>query len=119
MSRPRALPSHLHHLPVRDAALMGGPGLGPETTAASAAASLIDLAAGLVLLRAGRRNRSITLEADRKHLMTDVWTSACVIVGVAAVAISGWERLDPIIALLVAINIGVTGGERSRGGGAR
>ncbi|WP_018656708.1 cation diffusion facilitator family transporter [Actinomadura flavalba] len=68
-------------------------------------ASAINLAVGLLLLRAGRRYRSIVLEADGKHLMTDVWTSAGVIVGVAAVALTGWYVLDPIIALLVAANI--------------
>jgi cation diffusion facilitator family transporter len=77
--------------------------------AVSAVASAINLAVGLVLLRAGRRHRSITLEADGRHLMTDVWTSAGVIIGVAAVAVTGWERLDPIVALLVAANIVVAG----------
>lgn len=78
--------------------------------AVSAGATLINLAVGLVLLRAGREERSIVLEADGKHLITDVWTSAGVIAGVAAVALTGWEILDPIIALVVAVNIVVTGG---------
>lgn len=78
--------------------------------AVSAGATLINLAVGLVLLRAGREERSIVLEADGKHLITDVWTSAGVIAGVAAVALTGWEILDPIIALAVAVNIVVTGG---------
>lgn len=85
----------------------------------SAVASAINFAVGFVLLRAGRRARSIVLEADGRHLMTDVWTSAGVIVGVAAVALTGWERLDPLIALAVAVNILVTGGglvRRSAGG---
>jgi len=77
--------------------------------AVSAAASLINLAVGLLLVRAGRAHRSITLEADGRHLMTDVWTSAGVIAGVAAVALTGWDRLDPVIALLVAANILLTG----------
>jgi cation diffusion facilitator family transporter len=77
--------------------------------AVSAVASAINLGVGLLLLRAGRRHRSITLEADGRHLMTDVWTSAGVILGVAAVALTGWERLDPIIAMVVALNIVVTG----------
>jgi cation diffusion facilitator family transporter len=77
--------------------------------AVSAGASVINLVVGLVLLRAGRRERSVTLEADGRHLLTDVWTSAGVIVGVAAVALTGWERLDPIVALAVALNIVVTG----------
>jgi len=48
---------------------------------------------------------SITLEANAQHLLTDVWTSAGVLVGVGAVAFTGWERLDPIVAFLVAGNI--------------
>ena len=45
----------------------------------------------------------MTLEADAQHLMTDVWTSAGVIAGVAAVALTGWLWLDPVLALLVAL----------------
>jgi cation diffusion facilitator family transporter len=75
----------------------------------SAGASAINLVVGLLLLRAGRKHRSIILEADGKHLMTDVWTSVGVIIGVAAVAITGWELLDPLIALAVAVNIIYTG----------
>jgi cation diffusion facilitator family transporter len=71
----------------------------------SVAASAINLAVARVLLRAGRLHRSITLEADARHLITDVWTSAGVLIGVAAVALTGWQRLDPLIALLVAANI--------------
>ena len=87
--------------------------------AVSSVASLINLAVGWLLLRAGRQERSIVLEADGRHLMTDVWTSAGVIAGVAAVALTGWDRLDPIIALVVAANIVVTGSSllrRSIGG---
>jgi cation diffusion facilitator family transporter len=62
-----------------------------------------------VLLRASREHRSIALEADSRHLMTDVWTSVGVIAGVGAVAMTGWERLDPLIALAVAVNIVFTG----------
>lgn len=68
-------------------------------------ASLVNLAAALVLRSAGRRLRSVALEADSRHLLTDVVTSAGVVVGVALVAITGWDRLDPIVALLVAANI--------------
>jgi cation diffusion facilitator family transporter len=71
----------------------------------STGASLINLVVGMLLLRTGRKYRSITLEADGKHLMTDVWTSVGVIAGVAVVTITGWERLDAIIALAVAANI--------------
>src|SRR4030095_14829693 len=72
-------------------------------------ASLINLGAALVLMRAGKRHDSITLEADGKHLMTDVWTSAGVIVGVALVYLTGWLRLDPLVALAVALHIIWTG----------
>ncbi|MGE5319310.1 MAG: cation diffusion facilitator family transporter [Hyphomicrobiaceae bacterium] len=73
--------------------------------AVSAIAALVNLGAARVLLAAGQRNHSIALEADARHLMTDVWTSAGVIAGVAAVALTGWQRLDPLIALAVAANI--------------
>ena len=75
----------------------------------SVAASLVNLFVARVLLRAGISHRSITLEADARHLMTDVWTSAGVLIGVGAVALTGWERLDPAVALLVAANIVWTG----------
>jgi cation diffusion facilitator family transporter len=77
--------------------------------AVSFAASVINLAVALVLLRAGKQHHSITLEANAQHLMTDVWTSAGVMVGVGAVVASGWLRLDPIVAMLVAANIVWTG----------
>lgn len=73
--------------------------------ALTSAASAINLGVGLLLIRAGRRHHSITLEADGRHLMTDVWTSAGVIAGVALVFITGWLRLDPLIALAVAVHI--------------
>jgi cation diffusion facilitator family transporter len=85
--------------------------------AVSAGASLINLAVGYLLLPIARR--SIVLEADGKHLMTDVWTSVGVIVGVAAVAATGWERLDALVALAVGVNILYTGSglvRRSVGG---
>ncbi len=75
----------------------------------SVAASLINLFVARVLLRASKQYRSITLDADARHLMTDVWTSAGVLVGVGAVALTGWTRLDPIVACLVAANIIWTG----------
>lgn len=75
----------------------------------SAVASLINFLVSRSLSKAGREYRSIALEADAKHLMTDVWTSAGVIVGVAAVAITGWAILDPLIALAVAAHIVWTG----------
>lgn len=71
----------------------------------SIAASLINLAAALVLMRAGRKYDSITLEANAHHLLTDVWTSVGVVVGVGMVALTGWQRLDPVVAFIVAGNI--------------
>lgn len=75
----------------------------------SLAASAINFAVARVLLGAGRRHGSIALQADAHHLMTDVWTSAGVLVGVSAVAVTGWQWLDPVIALAVALNILWTG----------
>lgn len=75
----------------------------------SIVASLINLGVALVLLRAGKRYGSITLEADARHLLTDVWTTVGVLVGIALVWLTGYERLDPIVALLVAANILYTG----------
>jgi cation diffusion facilitator family transporter len=75
----------------------------------SIAASLINFAVSRVLLKQGRERRSITLEADAHHLMTDVWTSIGVIGGVTIAGLTGWGTLDPIIAVIVAINIIWTG----------
>jgi cation diffusion facilitator family transporter len=72
-------------------------------------ATVINLGVARVLLRAGRRHESITLEADAQHLMTDVWTSLGVIVGVGAAALTGWHRLDAIVAIAVALNVLHTG----------
>jgi cation diffusion facilitator family transporter len=71
----------------------------------SAAASGINLAVGMLLIRVGRKQHSIALEADGHHLITDVWTSAGVIAGVALVVLTGWLRLDPLVALAVAVHI--------------
>jgi cation diffusion facilitator family transporter len=76
---------------------------------ASGVASVVNLGVGIELVREGRRQGSIVVEADGRHLLTDVWTSVGVIVGVTAVAVTGVERLDPLIALAVALNIVVTG----------
>ena len=78
---------------------------------ASVGLGLTILASGLnfvvarVLMRAGRKYRSIALEADAQHLFTDVWTSAGVILGVGLVVLTGWLVLDPLIAIAVAVNI--------------
>lgn len=71
----------------------------------SVAASFVNLFIALVLLKASKKYESITLRANAHHLLTDVWTSGGVLVGVGAVALTGWERLDPIVAFIVAGNI--------------
>jgi cation diffusion facilitator family transporter len=71
----------------------------------SIVASLVNFAASRILLKAGKRENSITLEADAQHLMTDVWTSVGVIAGIGIVAVTKWDALDPIIAVLVGLNI--------------
>lgn len=75
----------------------------------SVVASLVNLGVSVVLMRAAKQYDSITLKANAHHLMTDVWTSAGVLVGVGAVAVTGWLWLDPTVALLVAANIVWTG----------
>src|SRR6516162_5600362 len=77
--------------------------------AISLLASLINGAVAWVLLRAGRRHGSIVLEADGRHLLTDVWTSAGVLAGLGLVWATGVQWLDPVIALAVAANILWTG----------
>jgi cation diffusion facilitator family transporter len=71
----------------------------------SVVASVINLATAKILMKVGREQNSISLEADAHHLMTDVWTSAGVIAGVGLVWVSDWLWLDPVIAMLVALNI--------------
>jgi cation diffusion facilitator family transporter len=82
------------------------PGLG---IAISLLAAGVNLSVALVLRRVGRRERSIALEADAQHLLSDVATSAAVAVGVGAVVLTGWEALDPVIGLLVGVNLGLAG----------
>lgn len=77
--------------------------------AVSIVATAINLVVSLVLLREGRRARSITLEADGQHLLTDVFTTAGVLAGVTVVAITGVHWLDPVIAILVALWIARNG----------
>ncbi len=73
--------------------------------ALSMLASLINFGVAYILLHAGKRYQSITLEADARHLMTDVWTSVGVLFALGAVTLTGWQILDPLIAIGVAINI--------------
>lgn len=82
----------------------GGIGL-----AISSAASGLNAFTAVVLMRAGRKFRSATLVADSRHLMTDVWTSVGVLVGVGLVYVTGYVRLDALVALAVGLNIIVTG----------
>lgn len=72
-------------------------------------ATAINGGVAMILLKAGRRLRSITLRADAHHLFTDVWTSGGVVLGILLVKVTGWLVLDPLIALAVAINIVWTG----------
>jgi cation diffusion facilitator family transporter len=76
---------------------------------ASAAASIINLVVARILIREGKRQRSLVLEADGRHLMTDVWTSVGVVAGVLGVGLTGWKQLDPIVAFAVAANVVITG----------
>ncbi|QCB47005.1 cation diffusion facilitator family transporter [Hydrogenophaga sp. PAMC20947] len=73
--------------------------------ALSVASSALNGLLAWVMFRAAKEHRSIALEADAKHLVTDVWTSAGVVVGIALVSVTGWLWLDPIVAIGVAINI--------------
>ncbi len=75
----------------------------------SVAALLVNLAVSLVLIHTGKRKHSLVLEADGKHLMTDVWTSVGVFAGILVVRFTGIYIFDPIIAIAVAINIIYTG----------
>lgn len=77
--------------------------------AISTGASGVNLIVGRILIASGRKHHSVALEADGHHLMTDVWTSVGVIIGITLVAISGITVLDPLIALGVAAQIVWTG----------
>ncbi len=95
-----AIPRLVHPQPIEQV------GLG---LALSVVAGIANAGCAWVMLRAARTHRSITLEADARHLLTDVWTTAGVFAGVVLVAATGWLRLDPLIALAVAIQILWTG----------
>jgi cation diffusion facilitator family transporter len=77
--------------------------------AVSVVAALVNLVVARILIKTGREQNSITLEADGHHLMTDVWTSVAVVGGLGVVAVTKWLPLDPIVAILVALNIIWTG----------
>jgi cation diffusion facilitator family transporter len=72
-------------------------------------ASIVNFVVARILMSAGKRENSITLESDAQHLMTDVWTSVGIISGVTLVALTGWNSLDALVAIVVAINIVWTG----------
>lgn len=95
-----AVPRLLHPQPLEQL------GIGLAVSLVAAAANFI---VARILLRAGRQHNSITLTADAHHLMTDVWTSGGVLVGVGVVAVTGWHIMDPLIALVVAAQIVYSG----------
>ena len=72
-------------------------------------ASALNFIVAGILAKVGRLRRSVALTADAKHLMTDVWTSIAVLIAVSLVAVSGWAWLDPLIGLLLAVHIIITG----------
>jgi cation diffusion facilitator family transporter len=71
----------------------------------SVVSSVLNGALAWVMLQSGRQHRSIALEGDARHLLTDVWTSAGVIVGIGLVVVTKWQWLDPAVAIGVAVNI--------------
>ena len=82
--------------------------------ALSVCSSVLNGALAFAMLRKAREHRSMALEADARHLITDVWTSAGVVVGLLAVKFTGWLWLDPAVALLLALNILREGGSLVR-----
>lgn len=80
----------------------------------SLGSSLLNLTVGLVLVHQGKKHRSITLEADGHHLLTDVWTSVGVLVGMGLLLLTGWHWVDPAVALVVGANILFTGAKLLR-----
>jgi cation diffusion facilitator family transporter len=95
-----AIPRLLHPQPLQQV------GLG---LAFSVSGAVINGVLGWFMLRAGKVQRSVALQADARHLFADVWTTIGVLVGILLVAVTGWLPLDPIVALLVAANIIWTG----------
>jgi cation diffusion facilitator family transporter len=73
--------------------------------ALSVLSSAFNAALAWAMLKSGRKHRSMALEGDARHLITDVWTSAGVVVGIGLVALTGWQWLDPAVAIGVALNI--------------
>lgn len=79
--------------------------------ALSAGSSALNGLLAWAMFRSARLHRSIALEADARHLVTDVWTSAGVVVGIVAVMLTGWLWLDAVVAIGVALNILWEGGQ--------
>ena len=79
--------------------------------ALAALAAVINLVVGQILIRAGKKNDSITLESNGRHLMTDVWTSVGVLVGVGLSVVTGQVWLDPLVAIIVGLKIGWDGAQ--------
>lgn len=79
--------------------------------ALSVASSALNGALAWLMLQSARAHRSMALEGDARHLLTDVWTTGGVIVGVVGVALTDWWWLDPLVALAVAANIAKEGGQ--------
>ena len=82
--------------------------------AMSVGSSVLNGALAFAMLRKAREHRSMALEADARHLITDVWTSAGVVVGILAVKFTGWLWLDPVVAIALALNILREGGSLVR-----
>jgi cation diffusion facilitator family transporter len=78
-------------------------------------ASVANLVVARILIRVGRQEQSVALLADGKHLMTDVWTSVAILLGVGLVRLTGWNQFDPIVALLAAAQITWSGLSLMRG----
>ncbi|MCA1960631.1 MAG: cation diffusion facilitator family transporter [Desulfomonile sp.] len=74
-----------------------------------AGVSVVNFALGVTLVKVGKNTRSLVLQADGKHILTDAYTSAGVLVGLALVYTTGWTRLDGVVACLVGVNILFTG----------
>ncbi|MDA8444415.1 cation diffusion facilitator family transporter [Paracidovorax valerianellae] len=78
--------------------------------ALSVASSALNGGLAWLMFRSARVHRSVALEGDARHLVTDVWTSAGVVVGIGAASATGWLWLDPVVAMAVALNILKEGG---------
>lgn len=76
----------------------------------SGLSAMLNAVVGVALVRGGKRYRSLIVAADGRHVLADMWASAGVVVGVLAVALTGWQRLDAVVAFAIAVNIVIAGG---------